>query len=128
MDQAGLRGTHGADGSHSAGTARISGKQGKSEGRRVGVPSRRWPVSASPEPCWEGSPIHGAMHGQDHPPASGTAEETRPHAPANSGKKTRETSGYRIIVDLPGLLPVTEGELELLEAELADFIAELLKT
>ena len=72
--------------------------------------------------------IHGAMCGQDHPPAAGTTEETCPHAPANSGKKTRETSGYKVIVDLPDLLPVTEGELELLESELADFIAELLKT
>lgn len=72
--------------------------------------------------------IHGAMCGQDHPPAAGTAEETRPQAPANSGKKTRETSGYKVIVDLPDLLPVTEGELELLESELADFIAELLRT
>jgi hypothetical protein len=72
--------------------------------------------------------IQGAMCGQDHPPAAGAAEEPRPRAPANSGKKTRETSGYKVIVDLPDLLPVTEGELELLEAELADFIAELLKT
>jgi hypothetical protein len=72
--------------------------------------------------------IHGAMCGQDHSPAAATAEEARPHAPANLGKKTRETSGYKVIVDLPDLLPVTEGELELLEAELADFIAELLKT
>lgn len=71
--------------------------------------------------------FHGAMCGQDHPPAAGTAEEARSRAPANSGKKTRETSGYKVLVDLPDLLPVTEGELELLEAELADFIAELLK-
>jgi hypothetical protein len=72
--------------------------------------------------------IHGAMYGRDHPPAAGTAEETRPLAPTNLGKKTRETSGYKVIVDLPDLLPVTEGELELLESELADFIADLLKT
>jgi hypothetical protein len=72
--------------------------------------------------------IHGAMYGQDDPPAGGTAEDARPRAPANSGKKPRETAGYKVIVDLPDLLQVTEGELELLEAELADFIAELLKT
>ena len=74
--------------------------------------------------------IHGAMRGQDHPgPAAGTAEETRPDAPReSSGKKTRETNGYKVIVDLPDLLPVTEGELELLEVELSEFIAELLKT
>ncbi len=72
--------------------------------------------------------IHGAMCGQDHPPPAETAEDARPRAPANSAKKTRETNGYKVLVDLPDLLPVTEGELELLEAELADFIAELLKT
>jgi hypothetical protein len=71
--------------------------------------------------------IHGAICGQDHPPTGETAEDT-PSAPANLGKKPRETTGYKVIVDLPDLLPVTEGELELLEAELADFIAELLKT
>jgi hypothetical protein len=72
--------------------------------------------------------IHGAMCGRDHPPTAGTVEQARPYAPANSGKKTRETSGYKVIVDLPDSLPVTEGELELLESELSDFIAELLKT
>ena len=72
--------------------------------------------------------IHGAMYGQDSPPAGGTAEDVRPRAPANSGKKPRETAGYKVVVDLPDLLPVAEGELELLESELADFIAELLKT
>jgi hypothetical protein len=72
--------------------------------------------------------IHGAMYGRDDPPAGGSAEDARPRAPANSGKKTRETNGYKVLVDLPDLLPVTEGELELLEAELSDFIAELLKT
>ena len=72
--------------------------------------------------------IHGARDGRESPPAAGTVEESCPRAPANSGKKTQETSGYKVIVDLPDLLPVTEGELELLESELADFIAELLKT
>ena len=37
------------------------------------------------------------------------------------------TQDYEVVVDLPNPLPVTEAELELLEAELADFIAELLK-
>ena len=72
--------------------------------------------------------IHGAMYGQDSPPAGGTAEDARPRAPANSAQKDSETNGYKVLVDLPDLLPVTEGELELLESELADFIAELLKT
>ena len=72
--------------------------------------------------------IHGAMYGQDTPSAGGAAEDAHPRAPANSGKKTRETNGYKVIADMPDLLPVTEGELELLEAELSEFIAELLKT
>jgi hypothetical protein len=62
------------------------------------------------------------------PPGGGTAEDAHPGAAANSSKKTRQTNGYKVIVDLPDLLPVTEGELELLESELADFIAELVKT
>jgi hypothetical protein len=72
--------------------------------------------------------IHGAMYGRDRPPAGETAEDACPGALGNSAKKTRETGAYRVIVDLPDLLPVTEGELELLESELADCIAELLKT
>ena len=72
--------------------------------------------------------IHGAMYGQDHPPAGGTAEDARPARPRIRAKKLGRQAGYKVMVDLPDLLPVTEGELELLEAELADFIAELLKT
>ena len=72
--------------------------------------------------------IHGAMYGQDLPPAGGTAEDAGPRAPSNSGNKTPKTAAYRVIGDLPDRLPVTEEELELLESELADFIAELLKT
>ena len=56
------------------------------------------------------------------------ADGCPPRRAREFGQKTRETSGYKVIVDLPDLLPVTEGELEFLEAELADFIAELLKT
>ena len=44
------------------------------------------------------------------------------------GQEASGNSRLQIVVDLPDLLPVTEGELELLESELADFIAELLKT
>lgn len=33
---------------------------------------------------------------------------------------------YKVVSDLPDPLPITEGELELLETELSDFIAELL--
>ncbi|MBV8978203.1 MAG: hypothetical protein JOZ13_12580 [Alphaproteobacteria bacterium] len=72
--------------------------------------------------------IHGAMCGRDHPPAAETGEDTCPGAPSNLGKKTPNSTAYKVIVDLPEPLPVTEGELELLESELADFIAELLKT
>ena len=37
----------------------------KSDGYRFGLPPRRWPVSASPVPCWEGSPM-----GRASPPGS----------------------------------------------------------
>jgi hypothetical protein len=72
--------------------------------------------------------IHGAMGGQYHPPARETADDAGPRAPVDLGKELGDTAGYKVIVDLPNLLPVTEGELELLESELTDFIAELLKT
>lgn len=36
-------------------------------------------------------------------------------------------SDYKVITDLPDLLPITEAELDLLENEFADFIAELMK-
>ena len=39
-------------------------------------------------------------------------------------KNSRE---YKVRTDLPDALPVTDAELDLLEAELADFIAELMK-
>ena len=68
------------------------------------------------------------MCGGEHPSPSETAEYTRPGASCDSAKKIRNTTAYKVIVDLPELLSVTEGELELLESELADFIAELLKT
>lgn len=48
-------------------------------------------------------------------------------APATPAKRHRRPSDYKVITDLPAMLPVTEAELELLEAELADFIAELMK-
>ena len=51
-----------------------------------------------------------------------------PARPRIRAKRLWRQAGYRVIVDLPDLLPVTEGELELLESELSEFIAELLKT
>ncbi len=72
--------------------------------------------------------IHGAMSGGKHPSPAETGPDARPGAPSDSSKKSPNTTAYKVIVGLPELLPVTEGELELLESELADFIAEFLKT
>ena len=65
--------------------------------------------------------IHGAL--RSDAPAGEAAEAGRPIAPHPQKHK----NDYTVIVDMPDPLPVTEGELELLESELADFIAELLK-
>ena len=67
--------------------------------------------------------VHGAWDGPEAP-AGKTAETGNAHARA-SGKRRPED--YTVIVDLPDPLPITEAEIELLESELADFIAELLK-
>lgn len=67
--------------------------------------------------------IHGALR-SDVP--AGEADGGQSRAPA-SGKHKHRANDYTVIVDMPDPLPVTEGELELLESELADFIAELLK-
>jgi hypothetical protein len=48
-----------------------------------------------------------------------------PRLGATPAASTRR--GYTAIVDLPNPLPVTEAEIELLERELADFLAELLR-
>jgi hypothetical protein len=61
--------------------------------------------------------VHGAF--------TGAADDAGLPAPAVSVH--RNTTGYRVISDLPDVLPVTEAELELLENELAEFIAELMK-
>jgi hypothetical protein len=39
----------------------------------------------------------------------------------------RRANDYKVIMDMPDPLPITEAEIELLESELTDFIAELLK-
>ena len=67
----------------------------------------------------------GVMDKDVHGAFTGAADDAGQPARAISAKGN--TTGYRVISDLPDLLPVTEGELELLESELADFIAELLK-
>jgi hypothetical protein len=72
--------------------------------------------------------IHGAMGGPEHSPGVDAHGHRPSPEPANLPRNARQTAGYTVIIDLPDLLPVTEGELELLESELADFIAELLKT
>jgi hypothetical protein len=65
--------------------------------------------------------VHGALRSDG--PAGEAAETARPIAPHPQKHK----KDYTVILDMPDPLPVTEGELELLESELADFIAELLK-
>ncbi|MCC7045988.1 MAG: hypothetical protein IT562_04680 [Alphaproteobacteria bacterium] len=57
----------------------------------------------------------------------GTADAGTGCTPETPAKRRRSTSEYKVITDLPPMLPVTEAELELLESELAEFIAELMK-
>jgi len=68
--------------------------------------------------------VHGALDGEL--PAGGAVEGAAAVAPA-SRKSRQRAEDYSVIVDLPDLLPITEAEIELLESELADFIAGLLK-
>jgi hypothetical protein len=65
--------------------------------------------------------IHGAWDGPEVP--AGKAVET---VTARASRK-HNAEDYTVIVEMPDPLPVTEAELELLESELADFIADLLK-
>ncbi len=67
---------------------------------------------------------HGDWNGDDLP---GTADTAPPPAIQTPARRSRSLSDYKVISDLPAMLPVTEAELELLESELADFIAELIK-
>ncbi len=48
-------------------------------------------------------------------------------APAPFRKSRQHAQDDTVIVDLPDPMPITEAEIELLESEPADFIAELLK-
>ncbi|HVT24172.1 MAG TPA: hypothetical protein VHD95_06050 [Rhizomicrobium sp.] len=45
---------------------------------------------------------------------------------ARSASEDVGLAKYNVVSDLPERLPITEWELELLEAELSDFIEELL--
>jgi hypothetical protein len=58
---------------------------------------------------------------------SGRVDTAPCPASETSAKRRRSPSDYKVVTDFPAVLPVTEAELELLESELADFIAELLK-
>ena len=69
--------------------------------------------------------VHGALRGSETR-VEEAAEAVHPCAPEPK-KHKRRANDYTVILDMPDPLPVTEGELELLESELADFIAELLK-
>jgi hypothetical protein len=66
--------------------------------------------------------VHGEWTADSPPDAD--ALRTPPETPA---RRRRCPSEYKVVSDLPAILPVTEAELELLENELADFIAELMK-
>lgn len=43
--------------------------------------------------------------------------------PAKAGSHERQ---YRVVTDLPDVLPITDAELDLLEAALGDLITEIL--
>ena len=45
--------------------------------------------------------------------------------PADVAKAAPDSKQYVVHLDLPDPLPVTEGELDLLETELSDFVEEL---
>ena len=51
-----------------------------------------------------------------------------PRSPRFSNTAFEDTrlAQYKVVSELPDPLPVTEGELDLLETELSDFIEELL--
>ncbi|MBI1181533.1 MAG: hypothetical protein GC201_13340 [Alphaproteobacteria bacterium] len=71
--------------------------------------------------------IHDRLRGREWP-AERAADDAGPGLSAPSRKARRHSADdYTVIVDLPDPLPITEAEIELLESELADFIAELLK-
>lgn len=40
--------------------------------------------------------------------------------------KVRKEGKYRMVTDLPDVLPITDAELDLLEAALGDFLTEIL--
>jgi hypothetical protein len=53
-------------------------------------------------------------------------ERCAPAAPAKA-RGRRGKAGHVVICNLPDALPVTEGELDMLERELGPFIAALLR-
>lgn len=68
--------------------------------------------------------VHGEWRTNDPP---GTAVAGACRTSDTPAKRRRGPREYKVITDFPAVLPVTEAELELLESELADFIAELMK-
>lgn len=68
--------------------------------------------------------VHGEWRVDGPPVGADTAPRSASETPA---KRRRSPSEYKVVTDFPAILPVTEAELELLESELADFIAELMK-
>jgi hypothetical protein len=71
--------------------------------------------------------IHDELRGRELPEET-VADDAGTGVSAVSCKARRHSADdYTVIFDLPDPLPVTDAELELLESELAEFIAELLK-
>ncbi len=71
--------------------------------------------------------IHSGWDARGSPEAE-KADDDACSSLAKSGRPRRHSAcDYKVITDLPDLLPITEAELDLLETELADFIAELMK-
>jgi len=69
--------------------------------------------------------VHGEWRTDGPPGTVDTDPRCAPETP--SRPRRRSASEYKVVTDFPAVLPVTEAELELLESELAEFIAELMK-
>lgn len=74
--------------------------------------------------------IHGDGSSAKSRPDSRMANDEARKAPPPISRKSRhrQPEEYKVIIDLPAPLPVTDAELDLLESELSDFIADLLRT
>lgn len=67
----------------------------------------------------------GAVKG--HAPQRPTLSKNAGRESAESRHLSNSAAENNVLVDLPALLPVTEGELDLLERELLPFIGDILR-